>query len=265
MWFFGCCVVPSRFRRLSGVGVVVTSMALGEFSGWLAIYSKLSRRGVRGSWERNEQTKCFEVRSRLMGGKSGHANSDRIQMCGRGGDAGSVIVTCRQGCTGSTGGQSPRSQESGRQALQLQVERKTERHGAWKQRKKELRARIEAVEKKGGEGVQEGQCFHCREEEGSDDVWEEFMDVEDEWERRSCVTSKGSHVSQKKYGKPSKSQCSTSCKRLRKGGMISCQSIRKCRKGPKRYKESRTQEKFAERKCCSKRGDAEDRRGKRSQ
>ena len=66
------CVAPSRYRRLS-CGVVFTSSTLNEFSEWSAMVSKL-RRGVLGSWARSEPKECWQMRSRLMGERSGRAN-----------------------------------------------------------------------------------------------------------------------------------------------------------------------------------------------
>ena len=73
------------------------------------------------------------MRSRFMGERSGRANSVENRMCARGGVAGVVTVTSRRGCKGSTGRRSLQSRESGLQALQRRVGRKTEKHGAWKQ------------------------------------------------------------------------------------------------------------------------------------
>ena len=49
---------------------------------------------------------------------------------------------------------------------------------------KDLRARIEALEKKGGEGAQGGQCLPSRRECGMEEEWGMDMDVEDEIERQ---------------------------------------------------------------------------------
>ena len=49
---------------------------------------------------------------------------------------------------------------------------------------KELRATIDALEKKGGEGVQRGQGVPSRKEGDLEDVWGEDMDIEDENESR---------------------------------------------------------------------------------
>ena len=73
---------------------------------------------------------------------------------------------------------------------------------------KELRARIDALEKKGGDGVKGGQSIPSRKEGDLEDVWGEDMDMEDETEsrknwmsgrkkncRESYGMSKDSHVS----------------------------------------------------------------------
>ena len=53
------------------------------------------RSGVLGSRARSELKECWQMRSRLMGGWSGRANSVLNQMCGRGGVAGDVTVTSK--------------------------------------------------------------------------------------------------------------------------------------------------------------------------
>ena len=65
------------------------------------------------------------VRSRLVEGRSGRANSARGQMCGRGGAAGGATVTSQRGCVGSTGKPLPQGMEDGLRALRRQAERKT--------------------------------------------------------------------------------------------------------------------------------------------
>ena len=65
----------SRFRRLSCGGVVLASLALDEFSEWSAtVFFKLGR-GFVGSRERSELKEIWQMQSRLMGGRSGRANS----------------------------------------------------------------------------------------------------------------------------------------------------------------------------------------------
>ena len=49
---------------------------------------------------------------------------------------------------------------------------------------KELRARIEALEKRGGEGAQGGQGLPSRRESGMEEEWRMDMDVEEEIETR---------------------------------------------------------------------------------
>ena len=132
LWFL-FCVVLSRFGRLSCGGVVFTSLAIDEFSEWLATVSKL-RRGVLGSRARSELNECWQMRSRLMGERSGRANSVQNRMCGRGGVAGDVTVTSGRICKVSTGRRSLQSRESGLQALRRRVGKKTEKLGVWKLR-----------------------------------------------------------------------------------------------------------------------------------
>ena len=100
--------------------------------GWLAMVSKL-RRGVRGSRVQSVQRESWQVRSVLMGERSGRAHSVQNRMCGRGGVTGAVKMTSQQGCVASTGRRSPRGRESGLRALQRRAGRKTERPGVWKQ------------------------------------------------------------------------------------------------------------------------------------
>ena len=121
--------------RLSCGGVVFTLSALDEFSDWLAIVSKL-RKGVLGSRARSELKECGLMRSRLMGERSGRANSVLSRMCGRGGVAGDVTVTSRRGWKGSAGRRSLQSRETGPQALRRRAGRKTEKFGVWKQRER---------------------------------------------------------------------------------------------------------------------------------
>ena len=110
-------------------------------------------------------------------------------MCGRGGVAGDVTITSQRGCTGSIGKRLVQSQESGLQALRRRVKRKTEKRDALEAENKELRARIDAMEKKAGGQKEPGIPF--QEEEDSGDVWGDCMEVEDEAEcRRQLDTEK---------------------------------------------------------------------------
>ena len=59
------------------------------------------RRGFLGSRARSEQEEFWQMRSRLMGERSGRANSVLNRMCGRGGVAGDVTITSRRSCKGS--------------------------------------------------------------------------------------------------------------------------------------------------------------------
>ena len=103
-------------------------------------------------------------------------------MCGRGGVAGDVTVTSQRGCKGSTGRRSLQSRESGVQALRRRVGEEHREARGLEAENKELRARIDAMEKK--EGVHGGPSILSKEGGDSEDVWREFMEVEDETERR---------------------------------------------------------------------------------
>ena len=110
------------------------------------------------------------MRSRLMEEMSGRVNSVLSQMCGRGGVAGDATMIpaglrgkYRQAVVGkngegSTGSSTSSGEEDGR-SKSLEAENK------------ELRARIEALEKKEGEGVQERQGLPSRRESGLEEEW----------------------------------------------------------------------------------------------
>ena len=149
---------------------------------WLPMVSKL-RRGVRGSRVKSGQKETWQVRSRLMGQRSGRAHSVQNRMCGRGccrrcysdipaGLRGKhrQAVAARSGewSTGSTAS----SGKEDRKTRSLEAENKG------------LRARIDALEKKGGEGAQGGQSIL----QGKKEIWkmcgEEDLDIEDVTESR---------------------------------------------------------------------------------
>ena len=246
-------VVPSRFRRLSCGGVVLTSLALDEFSEWSAMVSKL-RRGVLGSQERSELKEYWQMQSRLMGEGSGRANSVQNRMCW-------TRWRCRRCCSnipaglqgkyrqavaaksgeGSTGS-STSSGEEDRKTRSLEAENK------------ELRARSDAMEKK--ERVQGGSRVSLLKEEEEETrkmcgeiSWKSKMrpSVARNWMnrskrcRRSYERSTDCRMFPRICRRASRSHCSTSCKRWRKGGTISCLRTRRCKRG-KRYKASRTEE-----------------------
>ena len=204
-----------------------------------------ARSGPKGFWRRQSQS---------MAERSGRANSVRSRMCGRGGVAGDVIMTSRQGCTGSTG----RVAEEERKARSLEAENE------------ELRARIDAMGK--NEGVQNGPGISFKEEGDLEEVWRDYMEAEDEDEcrrnwmkrekryRRSYERSRDCLLLRRKCRRTSRSQCNISCKRWRKGGTISCLSTRRCKRGHKRYKASKTRDKFSERELGGKRRNAENQR-----
>ena len=150
-------------------------------TGWLAMVSNL-RRGVCGSRGNSVQKEYWRVRSRLMGERSGCENSAQSQMCGRNGVVGAATMTSQQVCVGSTGRPSPQGLEKGLLALRRQAGRRTEsrKKNIGGRKNKELRARIEVLEKKGGEGAQGGQGFLSRRESGMEEEWGMDMDVEED-------------------------------------------------------------------------------------
>ena len=165
------------------------------------------------------------VRSRLVEGRSGRANSARGQMCGRGGAAGGATVTSQRGCVGSTGKPLPQGMEDGLRALRRQAEREDRkdeedrRTKSLEAEKKELRARIE---------------------------WRMEMHLEDEVESRKEIL-KSSRVCRKSFRKTLRVTCNSKCKRWSKEGTTSCQNTRKCGQDRKIYKASRTKEELCRR------------------
>ena len=142
--------------------------------------SKLSS-GVLGSRARSELKECWQMRSRLMGERSGRANSVQNRMCGRGGVAGDATVTSRRGCTGSTGRRSLQKSgewSTGPSTSSGEEDRKTQ---CLEAENKELRARIDAMEKK--EGVQGGPEYPLKRRRGLGRCCE-VTEVEDEAESR---------------------------------------------------------------------------------
>ena len=92
-----CCAVPlSRFRRLSGVGVALTALALN----WLSrMVSDGFQTQKRGSWilgkERAERVLASAI---SIDGRKKWICSATSQMCGGGGVAGAATMTSQQGC-----------------------------------------------------------------------------------------------------------------------------------------------------------------------
>ena len=129
----------------------------------------------------------------------------------------------------------------------------------------ELRAQIEYYRKQRGGEEQGGQGLPPRRESGVEEVW--GIDAEDEIEsrkkldeqRKKVVALKNSRVCRKSFRTASGMTCSSICGRWSKGGMTSCQSIRKCRKITKDTKHPGQMKDYP-----STRGDAENQRGNRS-
>ena len=236
------------------------------------------RRGVRGSRVKSVQNECWQVRSQLMAEKSGHANSVRNRMCGRGGVAGAVAVTScglrgkdRQAVAARSGerltGSTTSSGEGDRKTRSLEAENK------------ELRARIDALEKKGGDGVQGEQSIPSRKEGDLEDVWGEErrwtsrmrLRAARSWmsKRKNCRSyemSKDCHGSPKKQRRVSKSPLQHQLQEVEKRRP---DLMPEHQKGGKDVVEDilppGQKKKLAEGKCGSTRRDAEDQRRKRSQ
>ena len=114
----------------------------------------------------------------MMGGRSERVNSAQNQLCGRGGVAGAAAMTSQQLCVGTTGRRLPLGLENG---LRFFDDKRRGRHG---KKNKELRARIEALEKKEGEGVQGGQGLPSRRERAA---WRKNGEWTRTWRMRSRV------------------------------------------------------------------------------
>ena len=126
-------------------------------------------------------------------------------------------MTSQQVCEGSTGKLSPQGLD-GLPAPQRRVERKKGGTKASRQRTRSLRARLEALVKKEGEGVQGGQGLPSKRESGLEEVWTSRMRprVARSWinkrrsSRRSCEILKSSRVSQKNFREALRETCSSS-------------------------------------------------------
>ena len=192
-------VLLSRFRRLSGVGVVL-SLALdgGSFL--------------------NQKTESWRVRSRLMGDRSGRVNSAQSRMCGRGGVAGAATMTSQLVCVGCTGRRSPEGLDvkpGGREKVQKFGGRKLRSFGP------KLNITGSRVEKK----HREGKAFHP----GENVAWKKSGEwtlrmrsrAERSWMskgkscRKTCGTLKNSRVCRKRFRNALRI-CSNSCRRWKK-------------------------------------------------
>ena len=111
---------------------------------------------------------------------------------------------------------------------------------------KELRAKVEALEKEEAEGVQGGQGLPSRRESGLEEEWCAEMDFEDEAESRRNLDEQMKKL--QSFRKALRVRCSSSCSKWSKGGMTSCQSTRKCRTDHKRYEAFSTKEEICKKK-----------------
>ena len=173
----------------------------------------------------------------MDGKRSGRANCVQNRMCGLGGVAGDVTTTSWRGCTGSFGRRSLQSRESGLQARRRGVRRtRSSEQGLMPRKRKE--------------GSQKGAGIPFKEEglgRSVEIAWKPRMrpSVAENWMNREGSCSRSYEWStdcpscQRKCMRASRSRCSTSCKRWRKGGTISCLSTRRCKRGRRRYKASR--------------------------
>ena len=122
-----------------------------------------TQRRVCGSQEMRGRKEFWQVRSRLMGERSGLVNSARSQMCGRGGVAGDATTTSQQGCVGSTDRWSRQGPENGQRALRLRAERKI---GRLKVRRRRLRSfvpNLNIMKRRMVKEPREDKAFHAGE------------------------------------------------------------------------------------------------------
>ena len=105
-------------------------------------------------------------------------------MFGRDDAPGDATMTSQRGCVGSTGRRLPQGMESGLRGSSTSSREEDRRTKSLEAENKELRARIEALEKMEWEGVQGGHGLTSRRESGLDEEWRMEMDLEDEVESR---------------------------------------------------------------------------------
>ena len=161
--------------------------------------SKL-RRVVRGSWAKSVQKESWRVRYQMMGERSGRVKfCSESKLCGRGGRGRpcyndiptGLREKYRKAVAARTGewstGSSTSSGEEERKNKSLEVENK------------ELRARLEALEKE-GEAVPRGaRAFHQGEREsGLEEEWSMELDLEDEVESRKKLDETKEESSRRK-------------------------------------------------------------------
>ena len=149
------------------------------------------QKGVLGSRARSELKECWQMRSRLMGEGSGREYPVQNRMCGR--------VALQAMLQQHPGGAAREVQAGGCCKVgrvvyslfdvEVEEDRKTRSLEA---ENKELRARIDAMEKK--KGVQGGRSIPSKEGGDSEDVWGEFMEVEDEAESRKKLDERKKNV-----------------------------------------------------------------------
>ena len=186
-----------------------------------------------------------------------------IECVDEGGVAGDVILTSQQRCTEGIGRRLLQSRESGPQARRPRVERKREKLEAWNLRTRRSEQGLMPWRRR--KEYKEGRVSLPK-EEGirkmyGESSWKSKMRprVARNWTSRRKSRGRLYERStdwallHRKCRRTSRSHCSISCKRWRKGGMISCLSTRGCKRSHKRHKASKTRGKYAERQLGDKR------------
>ena len=134
------------------------------------------------------------------------------------------------------------------------------RNKSFEAENKELRARLEALEKKEGEGVQGGQGLPSRRESGLEEEWCVEMDLEDEAESRKKLDEQKRKL-QKELPNIEKFSCVPKefQESLKSNLQQQLQEVQK--RSQKIQKHPGQKKKFAERQYRSRRGDVEAPRG----
>ena len=92
-------------------------------------------------------------------------------MCGLGGVAGDATMTSQRGCVGRRGRRLPEKNGEWSMGSSTSSGEEDGRTKSLEAENKEFRARIEALEKKEGEGVQGGQGLPSKRESGMEEEW----------------------------------------------------------------------------------------------
>ena len=146
----------------------------------------------------------------------------------------------------STGRQWQQGPQNGQRAFRRRTER---RIGSLKVRRHRLRSfapKLSIINSRMEKEPRESKAFHLGEKVAWTKSGEWTLSMRSRAERswmskgkscrKICGTLKNSRVCRKRFRKAPKMTCSSSCRRWRKGGMTSCQSIKKCRQDHIIYK-----------------------------